>query len=370
MKTLALVVKQINNLIVRNKLFSCIFITSFIISAISFCFMYAYALSLMKAGIEKDMERRKIILSINKEHQNTVLIDDIYAKYQLGIEEICIYAKPIWIEVKNAASQEIQIVSYLPKYQYGILRYGRNFTEEELREGHKVAILNISYANLDQLYANLDSYIYINENNYQIVGVRFATEDKILVEIPYLSLKNENTSVSAIAIVFSLEFYKDIEVRLEEIIESLEIDKKGYEILANPINKKEERLFIQRVLQAIFIVSLAVISMMLIYSYFIEIRKREFAVMRIIGASENTILKLIYFELLLILFLAYIIAVVVNTFVLIPLLHSLDIYPIYRVIDYIIVFILLFCIASIPVLPVLFRSLYFSPVKNRLKSLE
>lgn len=386
MKILVLAIKQIKNIYIRNKLFFWVFTISFFACTITLGFMYGYFQDRMMAKIKSDMERRRVTVVFNEENTDYSFLDNVFEKYSDEIEEIKITSSSIFIKAKTEGSDKqikIDIISYMPKEKKYIVLLGRYFTDKEREDGDNVAIMTQLYVPDYNNLNKVGSEININGTAFKIIGVSdFFSMDNynaneinmdsqeiyLNAQIPYNTLKKHNLPLIRVSFVVSEKLYKSFEMKIREILDKQHAN--SYEIQLGANNKNAESQFLQSMLEAMVIISLAVINMMMIYKYLIEIRAKEFAIMRIVGANENSIIKLIFMELFAILIITYSIAMTINKLLLVPLYYYIGVYITYRFIDYVIIFLLLFCIASIPIIPTLFRSILSSPARNRQHTIE
>jgi len=323
----------------------------------------------MQTNIDNNMDRRRINLEFNETNNDYSIIDKIYSKYLKDIDEIKIISASQMYELEHidhVMQLNLQLVSYIPERKYRIINAGRNFTETQRENAENVAI--VSYIPVIGGDLNrIGTDITINEIAYKIIGVgNVSSGSYINVEIPYNTLKRNGLSFSSVSFVVSESIYESFEAKLKDIIGN----KYSYRIQKGEYRKKEEALFIQRMISALLIVSLAVINMMMIFKYLMNIRKKEFAVMRIVGASENIIIKVVFLELFFILILAFSLAMLLNEIILIPLFRSIDIYLLYRPVDYVIIFTLLYLIACVPMISIIFKTILLSPARNRQQVME
>lgn len=365
MKILLLSINQIRNIYVKSKLFFFIFTVSFITSAITLISMYGDYYNSMTKSIENNMERRRISIEFNEACKDYSIIENIYGKFADEIEEVKIILGTYNVKRETGEIVPFEILSYIPEYKNRIIFWGKKFSEQQKENGENVIIISQMYEPNNELN-RINYSVFIDNTSFEIVGIQLRSTEQILADIPYNTVKKNRFAFKGISFVVSKDLYLKFEAELREVLR----DSQSYEIIPASYSKSTEMLFLQKMLYAILFVSLAIINIMMIYNYLLKIRKKEFAVMSIIGASENTLIKLIFLELFIILSVAYLVAVIFNKLIYIPLLHKIDIYYTSRIIDYVIMFLLIFFIACIPLVFMMFKHILRSPAQNRQRSLE
>jgi len=369
MKVLILILKQIRRLYIRNMLFCLIFVISFLTCSIILVFMYGYYINRMKANIAENMDRRRITVVFSNKINDYPLIDKMLSVYTSDIEEIRITCDSVFLENDAAENNplKINIVSYMPEYKNNVITKGRTFTEQEKKNGENVIITSqLLFDNNNEYFNKINAVVNINNSDFRIIGVSsyaVSQPNQAVVNMPYNSIKKLNVPYIEVSLVLSQKLYMSFDQKIKAVLDDQYIDT--YKVIRVPYKKSEESQFIQSILEVIFIVVLAIINMMMIYKYLMNIRAKEYAIMRMIGASESSVVGIMLTELLLILTLVFILAVIVNKLVLVPLYRVSELIISYKAMDYVILFLILYCFACIPVIPVIYRNVTLSPAKNK-----
>lgn len=359
MKTITLVLSNIYNMYKYNKLFFTVFVISFLITVLSLCFMYSYSKNVMEKNIESNLEKRRITIDFSNEITDYSLIERIYNSFADRIFQVKYIAKSI---DENNETDNRFIVAYIPDFKYRLIEYGRSFTLGNENCDLNSVIISSTYISPTAAQTIIGSKISISGNDFTVIGVNGNYDSNVYAEVLYEKLKKNRYPI--IQISYVIKNYKELKSTREFIIEIFKkYLKNNYIIQPSNDFKQEESAFIQRIAESIIIVALSIINMMILYRFLIYSRKRDYAIMQLVGASESRIITIIYIELSIILFITYIVSIFLNSIILLPVYKNLGINLSYNFVDYIFIYIILFCIANIALFPV-FASSYSAKIKQ------
>lgn len=200
---------------------------------------------------------------------------------------------------------------------------GSWFSEEDFARGAKKIILpNYQYiysqSDIDakDMLSIGDTY-YIGETAYQAIGMGLLD---VGFQVPYNSIDDTSIVTNVVVALYEIknkEVVKEFAEYLSELLYG--------QVVAMPTEFKQNSFFVAHPIETILIVgimSVSVFSLVYIYIYILETRKREIAIQRIVGQNITSAIFHYYAEVFLLSSLSYLLSVILVKFGILHLLWS------------------------------------------------
>lgn len=300
-----IVLKNLKNFILTHKIVFTIFILCEFVSFATATYMAAQFASNQKEWVEGNLAYKTF--SIESSFSN----EDISNKISQVKEK---FPQVLMVKVYMDKLRMQANAIYPPKTERYVYS-GRYFSEDEFYNGAKQIIINEDSENF-----SVGNIIKIQDMILEVIGVNYSIGN--YSEIPYSALTNleEITRLS-----FSLEKIPKSEER-ELFLSSLK------EIFQTDEIKSPENINILAVssvtieyLVCIVVPLFLLYNLSFLYEYVLNSRKKNFAVMRLVGCSSKKAFSIFGIEILIISTIVYSLSCVFLAFVVIPITIYFDI---------------------------------------------
>lgn len=304
-----LIIKDLKAFIVKNKMIFILFLLVQVVTLVGlFCAINNFEQSIDEE-IKIDSNYRTYQVVTNNKNYNFDSLDILINKFD-KLEKVD-FVKPFNDDINYC-------YEYLCNYNDTFIYLGRGLTSEEVKNGSNKIVLPFEMC---YDYKVGDTYS-VNDKEYTIVGISLGNN----FILPYNSIKNTDEEIN-ILFVTNDKLNKKEKNNLFKLIDECFED---YQII-KPINVYIN-YSLSNVLEMILYVLLlflGIINLVYLYSYILEKRKKQYAILRICGCTRLKGIAIYLCEILLIALISYVFAILLFKFIVIQVIAKVDIYTTY-----------------------------------------